>query len=325
VEQAKSNVANTAALIPILEAGRRDAQIRLCVLLGIPPRELTELAVPGLAMPSISPDQPDQLMEGLRENPDIRPFASIIPAPADPQYVVALGIPADLLRRRPDVLEAERLVAAQSARIGVAAADWFPSVTIAGSIQLEAENFSDLFRQSSTAGFLSPGFRWNVLNYNRILNNVRVQDARFQQLVLNYQQTVLSANAEVEAALIAYLKAQQRVWVLGQAVQASEKSVELAQIQYAEGAVDFNRVALLQSDLASQQDALAVTEGELALNLIAVYKALGGGWEIRLGGQFGPPPLPEIEPVEQIEMPPVPEPEAATMEAQPPQVIFVEE
>lgn len=323
VEQARSTVANTASLIPFLEAGRRDAQIRLCILMGIPPRELPELNIPGFELPTL--DQARLFTDLTMEPTPQVDYRSIIPTPRSPEHVVALGIPADLLRRRPDVLRAERQAAAQSARIGVAATDWFPSVTISGSIQVEAENFSDLFRQSSTAGFLMPGFRWNVLNYNRVLNNVRAQDARFQQLVRNYQQAVLNANAEVESAVINWLKAQQRVEVLAKAVVASQASVNLAQTQWEAGQTDFNRVAVLQSQLAEQQDGLAATQGELSLSLIAVYKALGGGWQIRMRGGFGPPPMPQAAPQEQIDLPPLPEPEETTMEAHAPEVIWAEE
>ena len=250
VTQARSNLGQTQALIPVLELGLRDANNRLCVLLGLPPYDLT--------------------LE-LGEAP--------IPQ-APPQVVV--GIPAELLRRRPDVREAERRVATQSAQIGVATADLFPAFSINGSLNWQASKFSQMFTSAANAGFIGPSFNWDILNYGRIVNNIRVQDARFQQLAVQYQQTVLSANAEVETAITSFLKSQEEVAALQFSVIATERSVELALTQYREGAIDFNRVFNLQSTLVEQQDQLAAAQANVATSLIRVYKALGGGWQLRL-------------------------------------------
>ena len=196
-----------------------------------------------------------------------------------------MGVPADLLRRRPDVLSAEREAAAQSARIGVAAADWFPSVSIGGSLGYTAGNLEDLYTQPAFNGTVTPQFNWPVLNYGRILNNVRVQDALFQQAAVNYQQTVLSASAEAENAINSFLRAQEALIETQASVDAAKRSVELAITQYRTGATDYNRVYNLLLVLVEEQNVLAQTQGAIPSNLIAVYKALGGGWQIRYGNQ----------------------------------------
>jgi NodT family efflux transporter outer membrane factor (OMF) lipoprotein len=251
VTQATASLEQTRALIPDLEAGLRISNNVLCILLGIPPRDL---------------------VSELGEAP--------IPSPP-PEVVV--GIPADLIRRRPDVRRAERQVAAQSALIGVAAADLFPTFTINGSLNWQAQDFGDLFEPASAAGFIAPQFNWNILNYGRIVHNVRVQEARFQQLAVAYQQSVLSANAEAENAIIGFLKAQQSAAALRKTVAATQESVRLADTQYREGLIDFDRVNNLQRQLVTQQDDLARAQAQVALNLIAIYRALGGGWQIRYG------------------------------------------
>ncbi|MGI9474400.1 MAG: TolC family protein, partial [Rubripirellula sp.] len=249
VLQAKINVKNTEALIPELMAMERKAQIRLCVLRGTPPRDLTgELGIGPI------PDAPSE---------------------------VELGMPADLLRRRPDVRKAERQVAAQSEQIGVAAADLLPQMSIRGSIGHSAEDLSDLWRSSSTTGIILPGFDWDVLNYGRIKNNVDLQETKFHQQVLHYRQTVLRANADVERAVVSFLQAQSRVGFLMESVDANQEAIEVASAQYRAGEVNFNEIFTLQSFLVQEQDALAVAHGDVARSLIAIYKALGGGWEMR--------------------------------------------
>ncbi len=138
--------------------------------------------------------------------------------------------------------------------------------------------------------------QWKILNYGRILNNVRYQDARFQEKVLAYQQTVLTAGREVEDALVAFLQAQLQAKSLAESVRAAEHSVELVLDQYREGRVDYNRVFTLQGQLTTQQDELAATQGNIALNLIAVYRALGGGWQAA-EACAAPPPIALLPPV----------------------------
>jgi len=245
----ESNLEATRASIRPLEIGLRQANNRLCTLLGQPTFDLSR-SLGEAGIPSAPPE-------------------------------VAVGIPADLLRRRPDVRAAERRVAAQSAQIGVALADLYPSIAITGEISVRAEEFQDLFKSLSTGGSIGPSFRWNVLNYGRIMSNVRVQDARFQELIATYQNAVLRANEEVENALVAFLQTQEQVKSLAASVQATQRALELELLNFEEGETDFSGVFVLQGDLALKQDQLAAAQGEVVASLIAVYKALGGGWQIR--------------------------------------------
>jgi len=257
VAQAKTLLDDTLAQIPRIEAAIRQSQNTLCVLLGMPPRDLADLLVGPAPIP--------------------RP-------PAE----VAVGLPADLLRRRPDVRRAERDVAAQSARIGIAAADLYPSLVLVGNLSLAAEDVDDVFRGDSFEAFGGPTLRWAILNYGRIRNNVRVQDALLQQLAIAYEETVLRAQQEVEDASAGFLSDRLRIDKLASAVEAAARAVHLANLQYREGQVDYIRVLNTQQSLLAAEDRLVVAQGSLILNLIALYKALGGGWELREGRNFVP-------------------------------------
>jgi outer membrane protein TolC len=227
---------------------------------------------------------------------------------------VAIGIPADLLRRRPDVRRSEREIAAQSARIGIVEADLYPAVTISGNIFVQANQFSHLFRGSAVGGNVGPSFNWNILNYGRIMNAVRVEEARFMQEVTQYQNTVLNANREVENAIVTFLQAQEEARILREGVTAALESRDLTNELYRAGRADFGRVFFAEYFLVLQQDALAQAEGRIAGGLVDMYRALGGGWELRLqplppmamptapNPGAGPPP----EPVPLL-LPPVPE------------------
>ena len=201
-----------------------------------------------------------------------------------PHKELAFGIPADLLRRRPDVRRAERQAAAQMRQIGVAEADFYPHIFINGTIGYSAAAFKDLFTANAMTGSVGPSFQWNILNYGRILNNVRYQDALFNDLVTNYQNTVLQANQEAENGLVQFLRGQERTKFQKESVDYAEKAVKVVVAQYEAGAVDFTRVTQIQQNLVLQQDTLAQAQGEIATGLITVYKALGGGWQIRQTG-----------------------------------------
>ena len=280
VDQAKLSLTATEAIIPPLEAALRQQNNLLCILLGIPPRDLLP-----------------ELGEG-----------SIPTAPPE----VALGIPCELLRRRPDVRRAERTVAAQSALIGVAVSDLYPHFSLSGSIGYQSQSLSRLFVPAGNTGFIAPGFNWDVLNYGRLKNNIHAQEAAFQALAVEYQDTVLNANREVEDSVTGFLRAQDETLILRDSVGAAERSLELTVQQYRVGAVDFNRVFTLLQSRVAQQDAYAASQGNIALNLIGVYKALGGGWEIRLGaGRYAdaglevlPPIAPEVAEENGEESPP---------------------
>ncbi len=251
VDQAKSNLADTQSLIPLLQQGKRLAANRLAILLGMPPNHVESL----LSGPGDIPSAPEQ---------------------------VAAGIPAELLRRRPDIRRAERQVAAQSARIGIAEADLYPQFGISGTIQVQAINFSDLFTSASTAGVVTPGFRWKILNYGRIRNNIRVEDARFQQQVASYENTVLNAQREVEDALVQFLRSKERSARLQESANAAARAVNIGRIQYDGGKIDFNQVFVLEASLVARQDKLVQSRTDVAVAVVRLYKALGGGWQMRL-------------------------------------------
>lgn len=252
VDQAESILQQTKAEIPQFQIRQRIVQNRLCVLLGIPPVDLAAKL-------------------GAR------------PIPAAPTDVI-VGVPADLLRRRPDVRQAERRAASECARIGVAESEFYPAISIGGQIGYQAEAFPDLFNPQALRGTVGPGFQWKLLNYGRIANDVLRTEARFQEAVMRYQETVLKAHEEVENGVVRFLKAQQRTRELVKSVQAAQRAVKIAIAQYRSGQVDFNRVSLLEQNLVQQQNLEAEARGEIAQGLIEVYRSLGGGWQIRLDG-----------------------------------------
>jgi NodT family efflux transporter outer membrane factor (OMF) lipoprotein len=256
VEQARSVLEQTRSTIPALEINQGQANDTLCTLLGIPPRDLEAQLGPG---------------------PDL----SQSPIPMTPESVAA-GIPADLLRRRPDVRSAERHVAEQSAQIGVAEADLYPTIFVNGTIGWDAADFSKAFAAKSFLGLLTPGFRWNILNYGRVMNNIRLQEAQLQELIATYQNQVLTAAREVQIPLRGFIKSREQAEDLARSFAAAAAATEVGSNQYRTGVIDFNRVFNLETTQVQQQDRLAVAQGDIALNLISVYRALGGGWEIRL-------------------------------------------
>src|SRR5262249_43657062 len=281
LQQAKQILEQTRALVPQLETGIRQANNQLCILLGIPPRELTEIEV-GTYEQELMPlkkvvgerirkientvkefsknrQKPVEDLPGLLDptkDPKIanllKPLEERQRTPVAPDEVV-VGIPADLLRRRPDVRRAERQVAAQSARIGIAEADFYPRFALLGTIGVASENLSNLFSPGSFFGSIGPSVRWDILNYGRILNNVRVQDARFQGLAFTYQNTVLQAGREAEDGIVGYLNAQEQTRNLKASVNAASRTVQISFDQYRDGAVDFTPVVLFESTLAGQQ------------------------------------------------------------------------
>ena len=266
VFQSKALLRSTEATIPGFESDIRQAKNALAILLGKLPGEIDAM----LTGPGRIPQMPTE---------------------------ISVGIPAELLRRRPDIRLAERQLAAQSAQIGVAKADLYPSFSLFGSIgyttagstsspQSRNSGLSDMFKNNSFGYSVGPSVSWNLFNYGRITNSIRVEDARFQQLAVDYENTVLQAVQEVEDAMIAYLRTQDQVAFLADAVAAYKSSVDLSTLQYKEGLVDFQRVLDAQQNLVQQQDNLVTTTGDVSLNLISLYKALGGGWEMRAGKNF---------------------------------------
>jgi NodT family efflux transporter outer membrane factor (OMF) lipoprotein len=265
--QANALLKQTQATVPQFEAGLRQTKNALAILLGIPPIEIQHILGPPKPIPIAPPE-------------------------------VAVGIPADLLLRRPDIRRIELAAAAQSARIGVAKSDLFPRVSFAGSFLFmtsdkggEVTNnasFSDLFSTDSITYFVGPKIQWPILNYGRIKNDVRVQDARFQQFLVEYRNTVLRAMQDVEDGMVGFLRAQEQQMFLTESVKSYQRAVDLAQLQYVEGLGTYQRVVDSQRFLTQQQTRLASVKGAVVANLIATYKALGGGWELREGRELVP-------------------------------------
>ena len=269
VEQAKTVLASTQATIPVLQTQLRQAKDALCVLLGTPPSRLIA---------------------------ELGSKAAVIPAPP-PQVVV--GIPAELLRRRPDIRAAEYAAAAQCAQIGVSKAQLFPAFSLLGNFGLLSSDvgknsLAEMFNWRNRSGAIGPSVQWNILNYGQITNLVRVQDARFQELLITYQNTVLSAQQDVEDNLVAFLRTQEQAKFLEESADAALNSLNLAVIQYREGITDFTTVLTAQQSLLSAQDSLASALGNISGSLVGVYRALGGGWEIREGQDFVPAATREV-------------------------------
>jgi NodT family efflux transporter outer membrane factor (OMF) lipoprotein len=265
VEQARTSLLNTQASIPPLETERRQAQDALSVLLGMPPSDLSDVLTGSSGIPASPPE-------------------------------IIVGIPADLLRRRPDVRSAELQAAAQSAQIGVAKGDLLPIFSLNGSLVFVATDLgkfklSDMFKWGSRSIQAGPSVQWNILNYGQITNNVRAQDAAFQQLLIAYQNAVLLAQRDVEDNLIAFLRSQDRAELLAQSVTSAKIALDIAVLQYREGITDFTTVLTAQNTVLAQQDSLASTLGNISTSLVGIYRALGGGWEIREGQDLVPPEI----------------------------------
>lgn len=247
VAQAEQNLAQTESLIPALESALNQALNRLAVLLG---------------------EQPGALHAELASAGEI---------PATPSDIMT-GVPADLLRRRPDIRRAERLLAAETALIGVAKADLYPTFSISGFIEGVASTFTGQFESEGVGWGIIPGFRWDLFQGGKIRNNIHAQEARTEQALYGYQQTVLLALEEVEDALVAYDRERQRRDRLQEAVDASGRAVDLVRTQYLAGLTNFQNLLDSQRSLFQQQDQLAESEGRVVQALVVLNRALGGGW-----------------------------------------------
>lgn len=247
VRQAELNLATTESVIPTLQILLVQAINRLGVLLGEHPSTLHA----ELAKPASIPKPPEE---------------------------VTVGLPADLLRQRPDIRRAERSLAAQTAQIGVATADLYPRFSLLGTFALEAVDGVKFFDSGNQAYGFGPAFRWNIFDGGRIRNNIKAQDALTEQVLVRYENTVLRALEDVENSMVAYVQERDRREALARSVVAAERSVEIVEQAYIIGLTDFQNVLDTQRSLFEQQDALAESEGDVTQNLIRIYKALGGGW-----------------------------------------------
>lgn len=250
VDQAQTLLHNTRASVAALELSLQQFKNALAILMGKPPHDMSELLGKAQPVPTV---------------------------PAK----IALGMPQDLIRRRPDIRASERQLAAQSAQIGVAVSDLYPHFFIGGDIGTSATRAADLFTNDFNTWSVFGAFEWNLFNYGRLKSNIRLQDARFQQLIEDYRGTVLQAQGEVENAIVAFIKSQEQLDAFRSAADAAQRAADISTRQYQDGLVDFNTVISTLRSLASQEDQLASIQGVVTVNLVTVYKSLGGGWEVR--------------------------------------------
>lgn len=248
VAQAEDVLANSEAQVPPLRSAITQTINTIAVLLG-------------------------QLPGSVQEK-----LSSVKPIPVPPLQV-AVGVPADLLRQRPDIRRAEREVVVQTARIGIATADLYPTLTLLGTIGLEAEDVGDLFSSGSRFYTIGPSLRWNVFAGGSIRSRIQAQDARTEQALLHYEQTVLRALNEAENAMTAYLEEQKRMEALERSVSAARRTMRLAIQLYKDGLRDFQNVLDAERNVFNVENQLAESQGNIAINLVQIYKALGGGWE----------------------------------------------
>ena len=253
VTQARTLLESTRTTIPQLESSLQQAENALSTLLGQTTGSLGELLAGPAAIPAVPPQ-------------------------------VSISVPAEMLRRRADIRGAELNAMAQADRIGIAQSDFYPRIALFGSVGTQVSdgdnNFGDLFSSGSWLYSFGPRLLWTVFNYGRIKNNVRVEDARFQASLVNYQDTVLRAGQEANDALTAFLRSQEAEVFARNAADSAQQSVDLAFVQYTEGAVDFQRVLDAQRSVLEEENTLAGISSSVSTNLIALYKALGGGWEM---------------------------------------------
>ncbi len=253
VVRAQAQVSTTASLIPLLDARRIQATHRLAVLLGREPGSLREELLKAAAIPAPPPEVP-------------------------------VGLPSDLLRRRPDLRRAERELAAATSRIGVATAELYPKFSLTGVFGLESIDASDFVKAGSRAWSVGPTIRWSLFQGGRIRAKIEVENARQEQAAILYERSILVALQEVEDALVAYAKEQAHRAELAESVAATLKAVDLADQRYTQGLADFLSVLDAQRSLYGTQDALIQSEGRISGHLVALYKALGGGWVLNVQG-----------------------------------------
>jgi NodT family efflux transporter outer membrane factor (OMF) lipoprotein len=257
---------STRASIPSLEITLYQAQNALNALLGLPPGNLSAL----LGRESKLPEVPETLM---------------------------VGVPAEMLRQRPDIRQAELLAMAQNARVGVATADLYPSFSLTGTLGLAAaggtnttltgdSGFSELFRSESLTYAVGGSIVWPFLNYDRIQNNIRVEDARLQQALVQYRESVIQAAREVEDAMVAFTGSRKQDAILEDAVKSALRSTDLSLIRFQEGFADYQRVIDAQQSQIAQQNRYVSNRGLAIRSLISLYRALGGGWQTNSNGQF---------------------------------------
>jgi NodT family efflux transporter outer membrane factor (OMF) lipoprotein len=248
VANADAQVASTKSAIPVLETSAQQSIYALSVLLARSPGDLVKELSPTQALPVTPPEVP-------------------------------VGLPSDLVRRRPDIRQAEAQIHAATAEIGVATADLFPKFSLTGSLTYQNNLLRKWFNDPSQAWGFGPSVTWNIFQGGAVRSNIKVQEALRDQAFITYQKTVLTALQEVENNLIAFNKEWEHRQALMDAVTANRKAVDLATQLYTQGQTDFLNVLNAQRSLYASEDALVQSNRSTATDLIALYKALGGGWE----------------------------------------------
>ena len=249
VQQAELVLATTESTIPVLRQSEAQAIHRLSVLLGQSPAFLYNELSTGSKIPDVPED-------------------------------ITVGLPTELLRQRPDIRRAERILAAQTADIGIATAGLYPAFSLSGTFALEAQQMKEIGEWDSRKWGFGPAIRWNLFDGDRIKSSIKVQQAQAEQAMVIYEQTILLALEEVENVMVAFAEEQQRVEALERSVSAAQKSVELVKELYEIGLTDFQNVLDMQRALTNQQDQLAESRGRVAKNLVRIYTSLGGGWSV---------------------------------------------
>jgi NodT family efflux transporter outer membrane factor (OMF) lipoprotein len=248
VANAQAQTATTASQIPVLESAIQSTIYNISVLLG---------------------EEPTALAEELQET---------APIPVTPPRI-PVGLPSDLIRRRPDIRRMEAQVHAATARIGAATADLYPKFSLTGFLDFSAEDMGSLARWRNRSWSVGPNVQWPIFNAGRIRWNIEVQKAVEEETLLVYQQTVLTALKDVETALTSYTLEQEHLRLLGEAVVNNRKAVDLAMELYTSGETDFLNVLTAQRSLFISEEAHVQSIGNLAVDGVSLYKALGGGWE----------------------------------------------
>jgi NodT family efflux transporter outer membrane factor (OMF) lipoprotein len=253
---AKAAVAGLRAQIPPLETAIRVAVLRLAVLLGLRPGDLAAELSAAAPIPPVPPSVP-------------------------------VGLPSDLLRRRPDIRQAERQLAAETARIGVATAEWYPKFSLTGDVGAESVRMHNWFEPKSAFWSIGPGLQWRILDFGRVRAEVDAQTARQEEALASYEKTVLAALQETESALVTYAQEQNRHAALAEQLAQSRHDLAMADGVYALGRINYIEILLSRHSVRAIEADLAASDQSVAVDLIALYKALGGGWEV---GSAGPPP-----------------------------------
>ncbi len=273
VRQSEGSLKGVEAGYPLFRILYRQSINRLSVLIGCPPGAV----------------------DGLMSQPQ--------PIPHAPGHV-AVGIPAELLRRRPDIRAVERKIAAQTARIGAAEGELYPQFSLTGTFGLGANDFSALWSSNAIGAGVTPSMRWHILNFGRYRSNVWVQESLQRQYMWEYQDTVLRAAEEVDNALVGFSEGKQRGQLLQESVDDYQEAVRLSQIKYRAGHVDLQRVLDSQRSMLASQNLLVLNRTEVVRSFITLYRALGGGWQVPVRQIAAMAPPPSEEQPEFIPLPP---------------------